>query len=73
MHKLPESVISDGGPQFVAGLIKELNEILELLTLLKIYPVVNVRRIVKYWEQVKEQKKIPPPLVVSRDREKERV
>ena len=45
---MPESVISDGGPQFVAGLIKELNEILELLTLLKIYPVVNVRRIVKY-------------------------
>jgi len=28
LHSLPESIISDRGPQFVAGLIKELNEIL---------------------------------------------
>ena len=28
LHSLPESIISDRGPQFMAGLIKELNEIL---------------------------------------------
>ena len=32
LHKLPESMISDRGPQFVAGLIKELNKILEIET-----------------------------------------
>ena len=36
---------------------------LELPVLLRIHPVVNVRRIVKYWEQIKRQKKIPPPPV----------
>jgi len=29
LHGLPESVISDRGLQFVAGLMKELNEMLE--------------------------------------------
>jgi len=28
LHGLPESIISDRGPQFVAGLMKELNEML---------------------------------------------
>ena len=36
---------------------------LELPASLKIYPVVNVRRIVKYREQVEGQKKIPPSSV----------
>ena len=36
---------------------------LELLVSLKIHPVVNIRRIVKYREQVEGQKKIPPPPV----------
>ena len=36
---------------------------LELLVSLRIHPVVNVRRIVKYREQVEGQKKIPPPSV----------
>jgi len=30
LHGLPESIISDRGPQFVAGLIWELNEMLEI-------------------------------------------
>jgi len=30
MWKLPESVISDRGLQFVVGLMKELNEMLEI-------------------------------------------
>jgi len=29
---LPESIILDRGPQFVAGLIKELNEMLDIKT-----------------------------------------
>jgi len=36
---------------------------LELPASLRIHPVVNVRRIVKYREQVEGQKKIPPPPV----------
>ena len=32
LHGLPESVISDRGLQFVAGLIRELNKILEMET-----------------------------------------
>jgi len=42
---------------------------LELPVSMKIHPVVNMSRIVKYKEQVEEQKKIPPPLVEI-DREK---
>jgi len=36
---------------------------LELLVLLRIHLVVNVRKIIKYREQVEGQKKIPPPSV----------
>ena len=36
---------------------------LELSMSLRIHPVVNVRRIVKYRKQVEGQKKIPPPSV----------
>jgi len=32
LHELPESVISDKGPQFAAGLTKELNKMLEIET-----------------------------------------
>ena len=45
---------------------------LELLVLLRIHPVVNVRRIVKYREQVEGQKKIlPPPVKVAGKKEYE--
>jgi len=30
LHRLPESIISDRGPQFAAGSMRELNEILEI-------------------------------------------
>jgi len=32
LHGLPESIISDRGPQFTAGLIRELNEMLGIKT-----------------------------------------
>ena len=32
LHGLPKSIVSDRGPQFVAGLIKELNRMLEIKT-----------------------------------------
>ena len=45
---------------------------LELLVLMKIYPVVNISRIVLCQEQVEEQKKIPPPLAeINREKEYE--
>jgi len=30
LHRLPESIISDRGPQFMAGLMRELNRMLEI-------------------------------------------
>ena len=36
LHELPESVISDRGPQFTAKLMKELNRILGIETRLSI-------------------------------------
>ena len=36
LHGLPESVISDRGPQFAAGLTRELNKMLEIETKLSI-------------------------------------
>jgi len=32
LHGLPDSIISDRGPQFVAGIMKELNCMLEIKT-----------------------------------------
>ena len=58
--KLTEKFI---GPYVVRKIVSENTVELELLTLLRIYLVVNVRRIVKYREQVEGQKKIPLPSV----------
>ena len=53
-------------PYVVKKIVSENAVELELLALLRIHPVVNVRRIVKYREQVEGQKKIlPPPVEVA--------
>jgi len=56
--KLTEKFI---GLYVVKRIVSENTVELELPVLLRIHPVVNVRRIVKYREQVEGQKKIPPP------------
>ena len=58
--KLMEKFI---GPYMVRKIVSENAVELELLALLRVHPVVNVRRLVKYKEQVEGQKKIPPPPV----------
>jgi len=58
--KLTEKFI---GPYVVRKIVLENAVELELLASLRIHLVVNVRRIVKYREQVEGQKKTPPPLV----------
>jgi len=58
--KLTEKFI---GPYVVKKIVSENAVELELLASLRIHPVVNVRRLVKYREQVEGQKKIPPPPV----------
>ena len=58
--KLTEKFIR---PYVVRKIVLENVVELELPALLRIHPVVNVRRLVKYQEQVEGQKKIPPPLV----------
>jgi len=57
MKKLTEKFI---GLYEVKKIVSENMVKLGLPALLRIHPVVNVRRIVKYREQVEEQKKIPP-------------
>jgi len=51
------------GPYVVKKIVSENAVELELPVSLRIHPVVNVRKIVKYREQVEGQKKIPPPPV----------
>ena len=65
--KLTEEFI---GLYMVRKIVSENSVELELPASLRIHPVVNVRRIVKYREQVKGQKEIPPP-PVKVDGEKE--
>ena len=67
MNKLTEKFIR---PYVVRKIVSEDMVELELPALLRIYPVVNIRRIVKYREQVEEQKKIPlPPIEVASEKE----
>ena len=69
MRKLMEKFI---GPYVVRKIVSENVVELELLVSLRIYLVVNVKRIVKYREQVKGQKKIlPPPVEVAGEKEYE--
>ena len=58
--KLMEKFI---GSYVVRKIVSENAVELELLTSLRIHLVVNVRKIVKYREQIEEQKKIPLPSV----------
>ena len=67
MKKLMEKFI---GPYVVKKIVSENAVELELPVSLRVHPVVNVRRLVKYREQVEGQKKIPPP-PVKVDGEKE--
>ena len=69
MKKLMEKFI---GLYVVKKIVSENAVELELLVVLRIYPVVNVRRIVKYKEQVEGQKKIlSPPVKVAGEKEYE--
>ena len=67
--KLTEKFI---GPYVVKKIVSENAVELELPASLRVHPVVNVRRLVKYREQVEEQKKIPlSPVKVSGEKEYE--
>ena len=67
MRKLTEKYI---GPYVVKKIVSENTVELELLVLLRIYLVVNIRRIVKYREQIEGQKKIPhPPVEIEEEKE----
>jgi len=65
--KLTEKYI---GLYIAKKIISENAVELELLVLLRIHPVVNVRRIVKYQEQIEGQKKIPlSPIEIASEKE----
>ena len=67
--KLTEKFI---GPYVVRKIVSENVVELELLASLRVHPVVNVRILVKYREQVEGQKKIlPPPVKVAGEKEYE--
>ena len=67
--KLMEKFI---GPHVVRKIVSENMVELELPASLRVYLVVNVRRLVKHQEQVEGQKKIPlPPMEVESEKEYE--
>ena len=69
MKKLTEKFI---GPYVVKKIVLENTVELELPASLRVHLVVNVRRLVKYREQVEGQKKIPlPPIKVAGKKEYE--
>jgi len=55
LHGLPESVISDRGPQFVAGLMRELNKMLGIETKLSTAYYLQTDRQMKRKNQELEQ------------------
>ena len=61
------------GSYMVKKIILENVIELELLTSLKIHLVVNMKKIVKYQEQVERQKKISPPSVEIKRKRKQKV
>jgi len=68
MKKLTEKFI---GPYVVKKIVSENAVELELPASLRIHLVVNVRRIVKYREQVEGEKIPPPPVKVASEKEYE--
>jgi len=60
MRKLTEKYIR---LYMVKRIVSENAVELRFPAAMRVHLVVNVRRIVKYQEQVEKQKKIPPPLV----------
>ena len=69
MRKLMEKYIR---PYMIKKIVLENTVELELPVLLKIHPVINMRRIVKYQEQTERQKKISFPLIeIEREKEYE--
>ena len=63
MRQLTEKYI---GPYIVKKIVLENVIELEIPALLRIHLVVNMRRIVKYREQIEGQKKIlPPPIEIA--------
>jgi len=69
IKKLIEKYI---GPYVVKKIISENTVELELLASLRIHLVVNVKRIMKYREQIEGQKKIPlPPIEIAGEKEYE--
>ena len=58
-------------PYKIKKIILENTAELELPVSIKIHPVVNMSRIVKYQEQVEGQKKIPPLVEIDREKKYE--
>ena len=55
LHRLPESVISDRGPQFAAGLMRELNKMLGIETKLSTAYHLQIDRQMERTNQELEQ------------------
>jgi len=55
LHGLPESIISDRGPQFTAGLIRELNKLLGIKTKLSTAFYLQTDRQIERMNQELEQ------------------
>ena len=61
------------GPYKVKGIVSSNTIKLKLPRSIRIYPVVNVSRVQLYKPQVKRQKKIPPKLVIIKEKKEFKV